>query len=334
MIEHKTAFIKKGVVLCIIVVSILLILNQLYLSKLPEINIENGFYRKDADWQNHKKLLANSSNNTLEYAFFGDSHALYAVRPEYLDNSYNLALAAEGYVETYYGVKRVVETEGIKIKTIVLEVDPHTFSDKARTPQTFFRNLRYYRMFVPLDEMAALKKMNPLLLYIKIHLPVIGKGQDLLRLVVTKPDLTKLPEIKQGWVSKEGDFSTVNRTKAAIGGFDGIFREDNGLFDETSFNYFLKVIRLAKEKNMSIIIINYPLSYELQNELEVHDFNRETYYKTIFEEIETVLGNSSSYTVLDYHDLFFEQPEYLADVDHVNTQGAEIFSKKLKEELN
>ena len=38
-------------------------------------------------------------------------------------------------------------------------------------------------------------------------------------------------------------------------------------------------------------------------------------------------------TTLDYHDLFFDHPEYFFDPDHLNVQGSDLFTERLASEL-
>ncbi len=43
---------------------------------------------------------------------------------------------------------------------------------------------------------------------------------------------------------------------------------------------------------------------------------------------------SVDYTVLDYHDLYWDTPEYFFNSDHLNGEGAIEFTKVLKQDLD
>ena len=138
MNQELTKFIKNGSILIFLLILIMISLNYLY---IKIIEPRKKINEKEIEWQHYKETLI---NNTLNYAFFGDSHTGEGVRCEFIDNSFNFSGDGEDYVETYYKIKKLLK-EGVIIKNFILEVDLHTFSDKIRTPERLFRKINYYK---------------------------------------------------------------------------------------------------------------------------------------------------------------------------------------------
>ena len=97
MNESKIKFMKRGVVFIIVFLVILIILNNLYINN---IELKKTIYRRKIEWQEHKQKLF---NNTLDYAFFGDSHITDALNPKYINNSFNFG--RDGTYHYHLGLK-------------------------------------------------------------------------------------------------------------------------------------------------------------------------------------------------------------------------------------
>ncbi|MDA1196369.1 MAG: hypothetical protein O2779_00190 [Nanoarchaeota archaeon] len=315
MKEHKIKFVKRGTLFLLIALITILLINQAYITKiLPKKQV----FRKETEWQTYKSSIPNA---TLQYALFGDSHTLYASNPNFINNSYNFASSAEGYIETYYKLRKIIEIDNIEIKTIILEVDPHTFSEKTRANEGLFHELRYYTQFIPLKEIAKHKEQSIISLAIENHLPIIGKGDEILSQVVSS-------EIDKGWISSKKVFEDKDKQKIARTQYKKHFTASPNLIQEKTFTYFKELLKFAKENEINIVLVTYPLTKEYQKEIE--NLQLDTYYNTILKEANTI---STSYHILEYQALFLEHPEYFGDADHLNHQGAEQFSKKLQEDL-
>jgi len=312
-------FIKKGAILIVIFLLIMISLNYFYIKIIePRKQINRG----EVEWQKYRKKLP---NNILDYAFFGDSHAGNGVNPEFIDNSYNFATSAEDYTETYYKIKKIIK-EGVVMKNIILEIDLHTFSDRIRTPEELFNELNYYKNFVSYKNISRLREENIAKIFLKSNFLIIGKGEEFMFYLRGK---MKLTEIKLGWTTVEGDFSLKTeeaKRKIVIGHFN----YPPNLFEERSFNYFLKILELANENNMKIYFIKYPLSKEYDNKIRKNGISPELFYEELFSRINNVIPD---YGLLDYYNVFFDHPEYFRDVHHLNYIGSKIFSEKIQKDL-
>lgn len=312
---------KKGTVFIIISIIILTLLNAVY---IKEVEKDKVAFRKEAEWQNYRN---NFFNGTIDYAFFGDSHTRESINPIYINNSFNFASAGEDYTETYYKIIKLLKKDNITVKNIVLEIDIQTFSDKMRTDENLFREMRYYSQFVDIKSLSVLKKENPLSLFIQSNIPVLGMGEEIMSHFLSPKKLT---EIRMGWVNYTTDFSKINKTQSASLLYAKQFSETPVLFENRSFSHFKKILLLAEKENITIILIIYPISYEYDQELIKNNISIDDYYRNLFAEInKTVL----KYEVLDYYAVFFHNDTYFGDSDHLNYKGADIFSQKVRGDL-
>ena len=85
---------------------------------------------------------------------------------------------------------------------------------------------------------------------------------------------------------------------------------------------------MAQSKNKKIILIKYPVTKEYKAALEAKGINRENFYSNLDKSI----SKYKNMRILDYQDLF-DDNSLFSDSNHLNKNGAEIFSKKLNEDL-
>jgi lysophospholipase L1-like esterase len=83
---------------------------------------------------------------------------------------------------------------------------------------------------------------------------------------------------------------------------------------------------------MDIIFVRYPVSEEYYELATTEYVDEEKFYHFLFTNINNTIG--SDYTVLDYHDIFWEHPEYFSNADHLNNKGAVAFSIIIEKNLS
>ena len=320
MKEHKIKFIKRMSLFLLILIILILTINLIYTKFILERSI---VYRQD---QIYKEYISSLPEKKLDFSFFGDSHTMVAVNPQYIPNSFNFGIGAENYIITYYKLKRILD-EGVEINTIVLELDLHTFSGILTNEENLFSKLWFYSDFVSYNEIKEIRGGFIIGLWIESNFPFLGKGDEF-RFVIDKPEVVN---ISFGWVENKKNFSEIeNKVELAKKECRSHFGEEERISD-ISFEYFIKTIELAKKNDINIIFIKYPITKEDDFVLTEKNITKEDYYKTIFNEINKTLEN---YYVLDYYNLYFDNPEYFGDSDHLNYNGAEVFSKSLYKDLN
>lgn len=157
--------------------------------------------------------------------------------------------------------------------------------------------------------------------------PFIGNGEDFSVLIKK----LELQEIDKGWVKNTGNFSKLNKTQEGEDRYKELFKWVERI-NNVSLEHFKKTVMMAKENNINVIFIIYPVSKEFNDALIKQNLTREEHYNIIFEKVDEILNES--YFVLDYYEIFFDKPDYFDDSDHLNYIGAEIFSKQIYIDLS
>jgi len=320
--ERKIKFVKEGVGFIAILMVVLLTANLSYLKFIePRKLIE----RKEVSYD---EFIASLKDRELDIAFFGDCHPQSDLNPFYIANSYSFADGGESYVETYYKLKKIIEKDKVQIKNIVLQVDLHNFSAKARPKERLFGQLYFYSQFVSLKDIAKLKNESLFPLILEKNIPVLGNGKEFIQSMLR---LEKAAPIYLGRPMNSDEVQLRSMSEMAKAAYLAQFTEEEPLkIDQQTFHYFLEILRIAKENKMNVIFVKYPLSKEYNLEIEKHNLARKEYYDEIFSEVDKVI---EKYVVLDYYDIFFDKPEYFNDSEHLNNAGAAVFSQKLNEDI-
>ena len=63
----------------------------------------------------------------------------------------------------------------------------------------------------------------------------------------------------------------------------------------------------------------------------MRNFPFEGYYRNVYNGVSE--ATNGSFEFMDYYGAYFDNNSYFVDSDHLNIVGAEIFSKKLNEDL-
>jgi hypothetical protein len=86
-----------------------------------------------------------------------------------------------------------------------------------------------------------------------------------------------------------------------------------------------KLISFCENNNIKIVCVRYPLSREYVHYAMNFDIDS----------VEKIFQARSGHfsAILNYKDLFSDKPQYFSDVDHLNLEGAIIFTKILKHDM-
>jgi hypothetical protein len=309
-------FVRNGLLFVLLLVFLFMLFNFIYIHKVYEKKI---FYRKELQYRD-------SVNTTLTYAFFGDSHAINAINPAYVPDSFNFGMNGENYIESYYRLRKMVTKDHVTFRYAVLETDMHTFSSSRIRSGEQYKELYVTRQWASYPEMRAVTNRSVGALWFLSHFPVLGEGSDLIVNTIHPPELT---EMNRGWLRNDDIYSEKNMTRSAEERFNNQFGNET-LVSEVTLEYFLKTVRLCEAHNITIIFIMYPVT-ELYHDLFVtNNISRRDFYDQVFARVNAV---GTNYTVLDYNDLYFDSVKYFGDQDHLNTEGSTVFSKKVAEDL-
>ena len=300
---------------CLVLISIVLA-NEFYYLSVIEKKLQ---FRQEAEFQSYLE-----NNNSIEYIFLGDSHTQRGINPKYINDSYNFGFGANSYIENYYKLQKLIYKDKVRIKYIFMEMDLHSFSSYMINPSFPLKfDSWYYSRFVSPVEMAELTNKSPLEIIMFSYLPFIGNGVDFL----TNKD--ELSELYLGWQKSDIDYSKSNMSDIAAKRVNLQFFQKERL-DQNLMKYYLKTLKLAKDNNISIILIKYPISMTYDETLRKEKIERTDYYNSIFNSTNSVIEN---YMVLDYSNLLIDCSECFSDSDHLNSLGAEILSKQIYKDI-
>jgi hypothetical protein len=316
---ERKKFVKESAILCLILILLIFLINAVYMKYVLEKKIA---YKKEAAYND---FISSLDNKTIDFAFFGDSHAEGDINPDYIPVSYNFALGLENYVSIYYKLNKVLEKDNIVIKNAVFEIDMHTFSDAMVSKGRVLDNLPLYSKFVTLSEIRKVRKDDSLLvLLLGIYFPVLGNGEDF-KVLVLKDTTT----IIKGFIANKGDFTQSDMDFSLENKYN-IFFNQHERINPMAMEYFKKTIKLADERGINIIFIKYPIAKEFDEYISKRGIAKEKYYEEIFKEINSSIGED--YSVLDYYSYFNDSSNFL-DPDHLNEKGSEAFSKQVNIDL-
>jgi len=316
-------FIKTAALFIIVAIVLFLIINTVYVKFFLSKNLQA---RAEVQLQDFIK-----DKTQIDYLILGDSHAHQAINPQYLPNSFNLAHSANTYVENYYKLRRLLYDEKIKVKYLLLEVDMSSFSSYMKGPMPLKREFWYYANFVPVKDIRNITRASEFEIRIMNIFPVLGRGEDMLALLFQNTSRQVL-----GWASYDTNISQQNITALVTQRAQSMFLGQKRT-DPLLVEYYIKILELAKENNITVILVKYPVLKQYDEELNNMNVTKDDYYDYIYALASTYLDK---YYVLDYYSLFFNQTnyefttsDYFSDPDHVNTMGAEILSQKVSTDL-
>ncbi len=289
--------------------------------------------------------LTNLSEHELNVAFFGSSHTQNDVNPAYIPDSYNFGASGLNHVNSFHRLSWL-KKNGFKIDTAVFEIDmvifTSTVSDNIRpldgnlievinknhTQQINFTSTRKTcfsaNEFGPENRIIdrALKCM-----------PVIGHGANFF-LINQSESARQSSQSALGWYNASGDFSRYSKEERMKMARD--FRDfrkrttaENLIPENSSWTFFLKSLDTIKNDSKIVLII-YPVSKEYDRDIHLLNISKRMYYSNIMPQIK---ASGVEYYLLDYYDVFFENPEYFDNAGHLNIKGANAFSKMLHQDL-
>lgn len=264
----------------------------------------------------------------VSVAILGDSHPQKAVMASRIDGGYNFSTSAESYIFTYYKLKYYLERGDFHPELAVVPVDLHSFVSFRREraenidPAFWGKYVNYWEYG---SETGDLISVVPTIL--KAKFGVLG-GLDLVSPAAVYG--MESPELVSGFIPSSDNFAAYpaeerfdRAMERTAFHFDGYTYMDHVLVD-----YFYRLLDLLDMYGITVVLVYYPVT--------------DTYYQAAADYIpvedhlaavEHLVAERPPALILDYHDLFFGQLEYFSDSDHLNVDGAEIFTDLLIQNL-
>ena len=255
-----------------------------------------------------------------ELAVFGSSRAFIQINPKILEeetklNSYNFGLNGSKFKMQFYRFNIYLKHNS-KPKIVVWNLDTFSFShiDEVFQPNQYVPFMLWNSdLYKALDEYKSTNVWDFILPLYRYRDQVYWKDQ------ISRSKKEKLG--KDGLFRKEGFMSydrkwDVNWTK---------MKKKNSDFDFNDYPLLEELIKRCKKENIKLVFTIAPEFYKGQDYMLNRDevINR---YKTTLQKYNLPL--------LDYsEDTISYQQKYFYNTTHMNNKGADVFTKKLSQDL-
>jgi hypothetical protein len=266
-------------------------------------------------------------DDTLKYLAMGNSHN--CISTYILPQSFNYGSPSENYVQSYYKLKHILEKSGRKPQYLLLEADISCFGPKISARYEYNS---YWIRYIDYFELARIKQSRDML-YKWMEgkfFSYVGNYKDIQLSIVYR---IKMPdfEMYRGF-HPHRDFKNfaheANMQKVAWDKANLILSREE-YFDPVMRAYFEMIFRICQEHGVGVILVKFPEAKEFYEE--------EARIVPVAKLYAEVLEIASKYPVyrgiMDYHDLYFDHPEYFFDPDHLNVKGSDLFTAKLAGDL-
>ena len=259
----------------------------------------------------------------------GDSHIKYGLHAGYLENSFVVANSAENYIQTYYKLNTYFEDESLDVALIIMSIDLHTFSSYGKDR---FENIDFWGKYINYYRLALRNNDLPRLIsfWLQGEFAYVGGFDEVSSLLKIQLEDQPETELINGYQPKNGFFGEFERKEELAALRADYHFKGNDPLDPDLLLYFFKMLELARENNVQVVLVRFPVTAE--------------YYSAAskipslvghYEKIDSLLALNGygSIPILDYHDIFWDGQNYFSDPDHLNEQGAILITKMIKNDL-
>jgi len=248
--------------------------------------------------------------NTL---IIGDSYVNRAINPKFLNSSVNISISTEPYFVTYFKLKKLLETNDFN--TVLLGYSYHNLSafNDRKFNDSFWSN-QIFQITYPIISFSEFKNLKvDYLAYFKVinkymclfprlkHNNYIGSFQN---------DYKERKKFNHNlWIEKQY-----------------YYKEKNVGISSISITYLDLLIELTEKKNIKLILVATPLHKSYLANIPAN-FKKEFEANTF-----KILHKYKNVEVWDYSNKFMED-KCFRNSNHLNQNGANIFSKLIKERI-
>jgi hypothetical protein len=249
------------------------------------------------------------SNNTAEVLILGNSHAFFGINPEVLSKrAINVANKSRKLETDYFILKKNIKNlSGLKF--LILPISSYTLFTEHISKE----EKRLYYNFHGLKEYNQ-GLFNNLLI---VHEPFKELVEDA---------IFKTTEIsKSGWRANGNEYIYDKKIiKERVGNIEERLSRKNTI--EKNTNYLLKIIKLCDDNTIKLILLLPPYHPDF------YKYTNDAYDIKIKEIVSKI--NLKSAIMIDSRIFKITQNAFYENVDHLNKNGAILFSKKIDSILN
>ena len=254
-----------------------------------------------------KSLSVNKNLESIskfECLIIGDSH-MQRINPVYFEvKTKNIASSGEHFYFTYSKLLKIIKNKNHKIKTIITGISPLTFGPKysdyinKNTPEGKYslENYLYFiedfnNFFINKFDLFSPKLFNCLFKEAKVGGLVVSENQSPNQKLIDQQLNRLFPE-----------------------------NQDLTICNKINSKYLLKIDSMCHVNNIKLIIINPPLHKDFKKGIN-------NFYNDCLKDF---TNSSRTKHYLDFNKENIN-PNLMSDGDHLNSKGAEVYSKKINE---
>lgn len=263
----------------------------------------------------------------IEYLLMGNSHN--CINPQLLGSAFNYASPNENIAQTYYKLKRLIQNQNVQVHHLILPVDPTVFAPVASNR---FKYDSYWVNVMDYSELARVKKSRKF--YTKWFtgrfFGYAGNYTEIARSIMFANQSAK--DIQQGYrvprnfknFAQEPDRAKKAEQRALL------YFHPGDQPDAVLLDYFDRLIALCQAHAIEVIPVVIPESDAYQYFVSTL-IEPKLYYKAA----QAILDKyPNTCHPLNYQNLFHKQPAYFFNSDHLNPEGANLFTQRLAADLH
>jgi hypothetical protein len=314
--KRNSAFFKKLVVFFLLVIAVNLVLNAVYNRWMYYFRLAR---LQDEQFAEHR--------GSLKYLMLGNSHD--RVNPEILGNGFCYITPKEVYSQTYYKLKYILEKTGKRPESVFLSIDPVNFSPRAVSEIAFDG---YWKRYIDYPELAR-ESHDPGYITNWVMGSCFSYAGNyryaFMSLQFARADLSR---IKNGYIPARDYRNFAKEKNRNALGFEiatAYLSSYAGRSVLGDSRYYLKILELCRQYKIHLILLRMPLSDEYLKYARLYaDLG-----KLDSQIFELTRKYCDDFIIMDYRNEFRGRPEYFFNTDHVNPAGADIVSRKIRDEI-
>ena len=312
---------KKGFIIRIVLFLLALVVANTVLDQLYKRFVVHNLLNNTKDAQ------FNAYTDTLKYLSLGNSHN--CVNTYILEKSFNYGSPGENYIQSYYKLKSILGKSGKRPENVILFADISSFGPMTADRLEYNS---YWIKYIDYFELARVKKNRDILSkWLEGRFfSFAGNYKDIQLTFIYAIKIGKL-ELHNGYRPHRDfkNFAREQNRKKQARAKTNIYLSKQGYLDKDILLYFEKILRLCQDYDINVILIRIPVTKEYFEEA-----SNIVPVDELYEQIDVVCKSYPNVThFLDYHSLYFDHPEYFFDPDHLNPRGSDLFTERLKLDL-
>lgn len=273
--------------------------------------------------QNQKERYFNQHPKKANVWVFGDSHPLLAFDPQWFPGSFNWAGTSENYVLNYFKIKDLI-SKGLKPDKIIISAEYHGLSTQG---MALLKNHElddsYWVYKISSRELAANQPNGSDFYRWKISATGATYAGQFYNLI-SYLDRHETRISSQGYLASVEVFETSHEKGKVL--FSKIKSHTSyPMIDPIQIIYLKKIKNLCSREGISLVFVRYPIHPDYYRLLK-----EATNTRSIDSTYQTILNKE---VVLDFRFRFDENLNYFSDPDHLNSNGAKVFTKILADTI-